>query len=149
MSDRVLVICDQPGPRGGRTNPMQPDKPGSPGDRLRDALGLGKRAFKKQFELVNLLTSYRKRWPTRTAKEVADSMTQILAGRVCLLLGQRVCNAFGVGELEWLDGLWVDVLQSGERVRLVAVPTMCNKWWRGFRAIQEFRAAMVREDVIT
>lgn len=149
MIGRTLVIAAQPGPRGGRTKPMQPDLPDSPGDRLRRRLGLSKREFKRQFELINLISSRCRRWNSRMAANVASSLLQLLRDRTCLLIGQSVCNAFGVGQLEWLDGVWVDVLQSGRRVRLVPVPLLTSTWWDKDSALHRFRAAMVREDVIT
>lgn len=139
--NRPLLIGQAPGPRTDPELPLFPVPKTSAGGRLQELTGLRRVEYMKRFERVNLLPYFpgkHKRddkFPMSPAKLTAAVLKPLLAGRVVIMVGRNVSNAFGF-EADWHE--WVDwpvvKVAVGDtphsaRVAVIPHPSGRNHWY--------------------
>lgn len=142
-----MLIGQAPGPRSG-TEPFD----GLSGDRLARYMGLESRVeLWEHFECHNLLRSYPGPagekgdvFPRTRARGAARRLLERLEGRVVLLAGKNVAQAFQVRSdyLVWGDH------PAGFSCVVIPHPSGVNHWWNDEANRRRFRrwaGAMLRE----
>lgn len=99
---RPLLIGQAPGPNTRPDLPLFPHPRTSAGGRLAYFLGLSRTEYLRIFDRVNLIQEFPGRWkrddkwPTARARDAANAMRPLLAGRQVIMVGRNVATAFGV-----------------------------------------------------
>lgn len=142
----TLIIGPHLTPGTTRSEPLSPNRTGSPGCRLRRAMGLNLTDFRASFDTINLINERLTRWNYRHGQVAASALLQVCGGRSLLLLGNQVVTAFDMSPNTWLDGRDVKTVRD-EWVRIIAVPRLKNyAWWDDNR--DEFRTVMRTEGIL-
>jgi hypothetical protein len=92
----VVLVGEDPGPAGDPDYALHDRPDGSAGHRLRLLTGLDSRGYLGTFARLNLRRHWEERWSAPDARRRAEELLPALDGRVAVLLGARVCAAFGV-----------------------------------------------------
>ena len=99
---RPILVGQAPGPRTDPELPLFPVPSTSSGGRLCEMMGITRGQYLGMFDRVNLLYNFpgkHKRddkFPMREARIAACAMRPLFAGRVVILIGRNVAEAFGV-----------------------------------------------------
>jgi hypothetical protein len=93
----VVLVGEDPGRRGDPDCALYPLPRGCAGDKLRDLTCLSRRDYLATFVRVNLHREYPGRWSAPRARAAAEALAPALDGRLVVLLGARVREAFGWG----------------------------------------------------
>lgn len=93
----VVLVGEDPGPRGDPECALYDQPEGCAGHRLRLLAGLRRRDYFDAFARVNLHREWPGRWSAPRARDAARALLPALDGRLAVLLGSRVRDAFGAG----------------------------------------------------
>jgi hypothetical protein len=126
----VVLVGEDPGPRGDPDCALYDQPEGRAGHRLRLLAGLRRRDYFDAFARVNLLREWPGRWSAPRAREAARALLPALDGRLVVLLGSRVRDAFGVAWPRYAFGL-LDAGPGRRRVLAAWMPHpsgRCREW---------------------
>lgn len=128
----MLLIGQAPGPRTDPDLPLYPLPATATGGRLIRLMGVGLREYLRGTERVNLLQQFPgkhrrdDRFPMRPARAAAQELLPRMAGRVVVLVGRNVANAFSL-PIEFL--VWWPALLGAERLACIPHPSGRNRWY--------------------
>lgn len=97
----AIVVGESPVGRSVGSSPLLPWPPGSIGDRLRTAIGLGRDTYLAMVRRANLIDHRTGvRWPSEEAKRAARLLCGLAVQQdlPVILVGPRVAEAFGVSD---------------------------------------------------
>lgn len=129
---RPLLVGEAPGPRSRSEFPLYPLPSNSSGGRLCAALGMSTTTYLRAFDRVDLITEYPgEAWGVEArfaARVVADAIKQLCRGRLIFMMGARVSEAFGHGDLDNF-GTHDDPVFRYRAIR-IPHPSGRNRYWR-------------------
>lgn len=138
LDSEILFVGQAP----GSSRPGPPLGPESMSGRRLAKLS-GRRRFFDEFGFVNLIEKFPgkgdpnhpkgDRWPRAEGRESAETMkiSGQLDGKIVVMLGENVADAFGYGGLPWFTKVVIEN-EVGERARTFVVfphPSGVSTWW--------------------
>lgn len=132
-------LIGEDNPYGGDPHfALWPDPPGSAGDHLaRKILGLGKREYLRRFERENLCGG---EWTIGEAR--LSAMRLIRRGLPLILLGSKVCKAFGVDYVPFTHLEMIATFDGSCECFVLPHPSGRSRAWNDPEAVRRTRALL-------
>lgn len=128
---RLIIIGQDPGPGRDGTTPLAWVPAGCAGHRLQEMSGLTRYEY-RSVARVNLCATQADDPGAAGRRERAQTVERFLPGRIAVLLGRRVCEAFGISKIRpWFSAVKMRPDRLGPHLTLVPHPHpsgRCRGW---------------------
>lgn len=117
--------------------------PGVSGKHLAALAGVEYEKLGEAFERVNLLPEFQEKFKMKAAKPAAEALKPQLVGKIVLLVGKKVAEAFGLKKAEPFVEHTTDV--SGAFVAaMIPHPSRLNLYWNAPANVETAKAYFVK-----